>query len=79
MPGDVGTATAGDNANQELGEVKTPEGRCICFPNNLEHGQSGFKLADTTKPGHRKFLAFLLVDPDQPILSTSDVPPQQLE
>jgi hypothetical protein len=34
---------------------------------------------DPTKPGHRKILALLLVDPFQRIISTARVPPQQRE
>lgn len=49
------------------------------FPNVLQHRVSPFKLADTSKPGHRKLLALFLVDPDIRIPSTADVPPQQLD
>ena len=38
-----------------------------------------FKLADPTKPGHRKILALFLVDPNIRIISTANVPPQQRE
>jgi hypothetical protein len=63
--------------NQELGSAATPEGRCLAFPNVLQHRVAPFRLADPTRPGHRKILAFFLVDPSQRIVSTSDVPPQQ--
>jgi hypothetical protein len=36
-------------------------------------------LEDKTKVGHRKILVFFLINPKVPILSTSDVPPQQKE
>ena len=36
-----------------------------------------FGLADATKPGHRKLLALFLVDPNIPIPSTANIPPQQ--
>lgn len=36
-----------------------------------------FELQDKTKPGHRKILALFLVDPNQKIISTNIVPPQQ--
>ncbi|MFI9114077.1 DUF4246 domain-containing protein [Streptomyces venezuelae] len=66
-----------DALNQMLGSVSTPEGRCLAFPNILQHRVSPFRLADRTRPGHRKILAFFLVDPARTIVSTSDVPPQQ--
>ncbi|KAJ2068285.1 hypothetical protein GGI16_006945, partial [Coemansia sp. S142-1] len=34
-------------------------------------------LADPTKPGHRKILAFFFIDPSTRIPSTEIVPPQQ--
>ncbi|MFE1345774.1 DUF4246 domain-containing protein [Streptomyces sp. NPDC058757] len=66
-----------DALNQVLGSVPTPAGRCLAFPNVLQHRVAPFRLADPTRPGHRKILAFFLVDPSRPIVSTSDVPPQQ--
>ncbi|MFI8371613.1 DUF4246 domain-containing protein [Streptomyces sp. NPDC085466] len=66
-----------DALNQVLGSVPTPEGRCLAFPNILQHRVDAFRLADPTRPGHRKILAFFLVDPSATIVSTSDVPPQQ--
>ncbi|MFI9152345.1 DUF4246 domain-containing protein [Streptomyces sp. NPDC053367] len=66
-----------DPLNQELGSVSTPAGRCLAFPNILQHRVSPFRLMDPTRPGHRKILAFFLVDPSEKIVSTSDVPPQQ--
>ncbi|MEU9860672.1 DUF4246 domain-containing protein [Streptomyces sp. NPDC047971] len=66
-----------DALNQLLGSASTPEGRCLAFPNILQHRVGSFRLADATRPGHRKILAFFLVDPSERIVSTSDVPPQQ--
>ncbi|MEU9580010.1 DUF4246 domain-containing protein [Streptomyces chilikensis] len=63
--------------NQVLGSAPTPAGRCLAFPNVLQHRVAPFRLADPAKAGHRKILAFFLVDPSQRIVSTSDVPPQQ--
>ncbi|TQL77532.1 uncharacterized protein DUF4246 [Stackebrandtia endophytica] len=63
--------------NQELGSVATPAGRCLAFPNVLQHRVASFRLADPAKPGHRKILVFFLVDPSKRIMSTSDIPPQQ--
>ncbi|WP_406073912.1 DUF4246 domain-containing protein [Streptomyces virginiae] len=66
-----------DALNQALGSTATPAGRCLAFPNVLQHRVGEFRLADATRPGHRKILAFFLVDPSEKIVSTSDVPPQQ--
>lgn len=66
-----------DPLNQVLGSVPTHAGRCVAFPNILQHRVAPFRLADPTRPGHRKILAFFLVDPSVTITSTSDVPPQQ--
>ncbi|MGW5135839.1 DUF4246 domain-containing protein [Streptomyces sp. NPDC004135] len=66
-----------DALNQVLGSAGTPAGRCLAFPNILQHRVGSFRLADPTRPGHRKILAFFLVDPSERIVSTSDVPPQQ--
>ncbi|MDG9715141.1 DUF4246 domain-containing protein [Streptomyces sp. DH24] len=66
-----------DPLNQTLGSASTPAGRCLAFPNILQHRVGSFRLTDPTRPGHRKILAFFLVDPSEKIVSTSDVPPQQ--
>ncbi|KAJ1953564.1 hypothetical protein EC988_002918 [Linderina pennispora] len=63
--------------SQELGGVGALNGRCICFPNTYQHQVSGFKLKDPSKPGHRKILAFFLIDLFIRIPSTKVVPPQQ--
>ncbi|KAI9930716.1 hypothetical protein MW887_011472 [Aspergillus wentii] len=66
-----------DPAIQKLGSVLTRSGRLLTFPNVLQHKVQPFRLADPTKPGHRKILAMFLVDPHIPILSTANVPPQR--
>ncbi|MFD8150514.1 DUF4246 domain-containing protein [Streptomyces sp. NPDC059720] len=66
-----------DALNQVLGSAATPAGRCLAFPNILQHRVGSFRLEDPARPGHRKILAFFLVDPLRRIVSTSDVPPQQ--
>ncbi|MFI5544051.1 DUF4246 domain-containing protein [Streptomyces sp. NPDC051815] len=66
-----------DAMNQVLGSVATPAGRSVAFPNVLQHRVGSFRLADATRPGYRKILAFFLVDPSERIVSTADVPPQQ--
>ncbi|KAG8912828.1 hypothetical protein FRC01_004876 [Tulasnella sp. 417] len=65
-------------SNQEVGSVKTSAGRCIAFPNIYQHEVSSFELVDRSKPGHRKIVALFLVDPEDRIPSTSDIPPQQI-
>ncbi|KAF5665542.1 hypothetical protein FDENT_12561 [Fusarium denticulatum] len=62
---------------QAYGDVDTPEGRLLAFPNVFQHRVSSFKLQDPTKPGHRRFIALWLVDPHRRILSTANLPPQQ--
>jgi hypothetical protein len=66
-----------DALNQLLGSASTPAGRCLAFPNVLQHRVGSFRLSDPSRPGHRKILVFFLIDPSEPIVSTSDVPPQQ--
>jgi hypothetical protein len=63
--------------SQDRGFVVTQEDRCICFPNIMQHRVSPFELVDKTKNGIRKILVFFLVDPNERILSTLHVPPQQ--
>lgn len=66
-----------DPAAQNVGTVDTPEGRLLTWPNILQHQVQPFKLEDPAKPGHRKILAFFLVDPNIRIISTANVPCQQ--
>ena len=66
-----------DAMNQVLGSAEARAGRALAFPNILQHYVDPFRLADPSRPGHRKILAFFLVDPSVTIVSTSDVPPQQ--
>ncbi|KAJ2891477.1 hypothetical protein IWW38_003602 [Coemansia aciculifera] len=63
--------------SQEIGHIDIKNGRCIVFPNIYQHQVSSFRLADPTKPGHRKILAFFFIDPATRIPSTEIVPPQQ--
>lgn len=65
-------------AVQEIGSIATRHGRIIAFPNTLRHKVEPFSLADRTKPGHRRYLVLWLVDPHDRIVSTANVPPQQL-
>jgi hypothetical protein len=70
---------SGSSCVQQYGSVVTREGRLLAFPNVFQHRVSGFKLADPTKPGHRRFIALWLVDPLTRIISTANVPPQQAD
>lgn len=48
------------------------------FFHRSQHRVSPFRLADPTKPGHRRLIALWLVDPHKRIISTANVPPQQM-
>ncbi|KAF9093372.1 hypothetical protein BGX23_003388 [Mortierella sp. AD031] len=64
---------------QYLDGVVTRQDRCLVFPNIYQHQVQPFRLEDATKPGSRKILVFFLVNPEEPVLSTTHVPPQQKE
>jgi hypothetical protein len=64
-------------AIQNVGLVRTVEGRLPTWPNILQHQVQPFELADHSKSGHRKFLALFLVDPNIRVISTANVPCQQ--
>ncbi|KFA52316.1 hypothetical protein S40293_00605 [Stachybotrys chartarum IBT 40293] len=64
---------------QYYGRVETREGRLLAFPNSFQHRVTPFSLQDRTKPGHRSFIALWLVDPAIRVVSTANVPPQQLD
>ncbi|RPD53860.1 hypothetical protein L226DRAFT_472741 [Lentinus tigrinus ALCF2SS1-7] len=68
-----------DSLNQELGHILAEEDTCVAFPNIHQHRVEPFELADRTRPGHRKILAFFLTDPYHAVQSTTMVPPQQRE
>lgn len=63
--------------NQDAGYIVAEKGRCVAFPNMMQHRVQPFMLQDATKPGFRKILVFFLVDPCHRVLSTATVPPQQ--
>lgn len=64
---------------EELGAIVARQGRAVAFPNTMQHAVRPFELADKARPGHRKILAFFLVDPAMRIASTREVHPQQQE
>ncbi|KIO28457.1 hypothetical protein M407DRAFT_22352 [Tulasnella calospora MUT 4182] len=67
----------GKGSNQVVGDIKTPTDRSLALPNAYQYRVAPVKLIDPTRPGYRKVIAFLLVDPENPIPSTTDIPPQQ--
>ncbi|KAK4085549.1 uncharacterized protein Triagg1_539 [Trichoderma aggressivum f. europaeum] len=64
-------------SSQVLGRVLASPGKAVFYPNVYRHRQGSFSLADRSRPGHYKVLKLCLVDPALPIISTSNVPPQQ--
>ncbi|KAK3320251.1 hypothetical protein B0T19DRAFT_361383 [Cercophora scortea] len=72
-----GASFNSDACIQNYGSVETREGRMLAFPNTFQHRVSPFKLIDPTRPGHRRFIALWLVDPNQRVVSTANVQPQQ--
>lgn len=62
---------------QEIGSVLTRQGCALFIPNVYQHRAGPLQLVDKTQPGHCKIIALFLVDPKIPIISTSNVPPQQ--
>ncbi|KAG0045706.1 hypothetical protein BGZ83_009071 [Gryganskiella cystojenkinii] len=64
---------------QHLDGIVTKQDRCIVFPNIYQHQVQPFELIDKNRPGKRQILVFFLINPQEPILSTTHVPPQQLD
>ncbi|KAK7464477.1 hypothetical protein VKT23_006647 [Stygiomarasmius scandens] len=70
----------GDSCHQYIGSVPIRTGLSVAFPNIYQHRHTPFQLADPTKEGRISMVSFFLIDPDiPPILSTSNVAPQQKE
>ncbi|KAG0322848.1 hypothetical protein BGZ97_003405 [Linnemannia gamsii] len=70
----------GDAVVQHLDGIVTKQDRCIVFPNIYQHQVQPFELQDPTRPGSRKILVFFLINPEEdPIVSTTFVPPQQAD
>jgi hypothetical protein len=66
-----------DSLNQPRGLCATLAGRCLAWPNTLQHQVQPFQLRDTGKTGHRSILCFFVVDPNRRIRSSATCPPQQ--
>ncbi|KAL5353681.1 hypothetical protein ACLOAV_001721 [Pseudogymnoascus australis] len=64
---------------QDLGRVALPQGRLLTWPNTLQHRFEPVALLDKSKPGHRRFITLMLVDPHYRVCSTRNVPPQRHE
>ncbi|KAM0753281.1 hypothetical protein T439DRAFT_342396 [Meredithblackwellia eburnea MCA 4105] len=69
----------GEPCVQPLGAAHTTEGVLLAWPNGYQHRLQSFSLLDKSKPGHRKILAFFLVHPEEPIPSTTAIPPQRFD
>ncbi len=59
-----------------LGCLKTPANRVIVFPNSHIHRLSSMYSSDGVD-ATRRIVVFWLVNPERPIVSTANVPPQQ--
>ena len=59
---------------QNYGHVDIKQGRMIAWPNIMHHRFSGIQLQDKTRPGKMSFVQVSLVDPEQRIVSTANVP-----
>lgn len=65
---------------RDIGTLKTTKDRVIIFPNACQHHVDPFCLEDKTRTGHRRILAFFIVDPyNKAVVATDDVPIQQEE
>lgn len=62
---------------QVIGRVPIHPATAVFYPNVYKHREGSFSLVDPSRPGYRKILRLFLVDPAIPIISTSNVPPQQ--
>ncbi|KAL2198339.1 hypothetical protein P885DRAFT_33291, partial [Corynascus similis CBS 632.67] len=69
----------GSSYLQNYGNVLTLQGRLPAFPNVFQQRFSGFNLTDPTELGYRRCIALWPVDPTSHIISTANVPPQQVD
>ncbi|KAL7912224.1 hypothetical protein GGI35DRAFT_492157 [Trichoderma velutinum] len=67
----------GEREFQTIGRVLINTTMAVFYPNLYRHHQGSFSLVDRSRPGYRKILKLHFVDPAIPIISTSNVPPQQ--
>lgn len=66
-----------NEATIPLGTVATPAGRVLVFPNSHIHKLNKLRVTTPKGRGRRRVIVFWIVDPDQHIPSTREVPPQQ--
>jgi len=64
---------------QEIGSINPREGRLLAVPNILQHKAEPSELQYHPRSGWRRFVALWLVDPNDRVLSTANVPLQQFD
>lgn len=64
--------------NIELGAVPTVQGRAVVFGNEMQHCVTLLYNPSKTEVAYRKIVCWFLVNPAVQIISTEDVPPQQV-
>ncbi|SPO01758.1 uncharacterized protein DNG_04431 [Cephalotrichum gorgonifer] len=64
---------------QVLGSVAASEGRVVSFPSILQYRMGHVELRDLSKPGHVRFIALSLADPNYHVVSTKRVLPQSFD
>jgi len=69
---------AEDETVQDEGYIVAQKGRCLAFPNTFQHRVDAFKKVKPKKSAIRTILCFFLVDPENTVISTAFVPPQQI-
>ena len=60
-----------------LGEIETPEGCLIVFPNSHVHKVKKLVNTSTDTKARRRIVVFFIVDPAERIASSREVLPQQ--
>lgn len=62
---------------ENIGKISFEKNRMLVFPNHIEHKLEPIRLLNPESPGYRSILTVFLVNPFEPILSTSTIQPQQ--
>ena len=75
LPQDTQVLDEDSSMQKHLGYIKTREGTFYAWPNSCQHRVMKFENK-TKRVLKRSFIAFFLVDPDIPIVSTDDIAPQ---
>jgi hypothetical protein len=63
--------------NRYLGLIRCHEGASVVFPNTIQHRVKDFSLKPDATSAIRTIIAFFIIDPNNEIISTEDVSPQQ--